>query len=175
MIFKINAFFRRRAFTHCWLIANDKVPQQYPDQNKKIMPNAGASLRITPTGPQSAGHRAAEREPALKILIAVADSFREIQLLMILFPAALTGPSAIPKRTRTISIVHNPVTKPVKPQNTDHSNAAMRKPFWPNFIAGPATNKIKQGVSDKNALKIIPISAALNPNSFRSRGSYRQC
>ncbi|EJP7697741.1 MFS transporter [Salmonella enterica] len=32
---------------------------------------------------------------------------------MILFPAALTGPSAIPKRTRTISIVHNPVTKPV--------------------------------------------------------------
>ncbi len=100
------------------------------------------------------------------------QAIREIQLLMILFPAALTGPSAIPKRTRTISIVHNPVTKPVKPQNTDHSNAAMRKTvFGPTLSLAQPPIKLNRAYPIKNALKIIPISAALNPNSFSIKGA----
>ncbi len=141
--------------------------------NKKIMPNAGRQPKDNanrPTiGPDTAPPSG---EPALKIPIAVADSFREIQLLMILFPAALTGPSAIPKRTRTISIVHNPVTKPVKPQNTDHSNAAMRKTvFGPTLSLAQPPIKLNRAYPIKNALKIIPISAALNPNSFSIKGA----
>ncbi len=60
------------------------------------MPNAGASLRIRQQAHNRPGHRAAERGTGAKNPIA-GRPLREIQLLMILFPAALTGPSAIPK------------------------------------------------------------------------------
>ncbi len=108
-----------------------RITQAKP--NRKIIPKAGRqpneSASRPTTGPEIAPPNG---EPALKIPIAVADSLREIQLLMILFPAALTGPSAMPNNTRTASMVHKPVTKLVIPQNTDQSNAATR-----NTVLGP--------------------------------------